>query len=84
MANLSQRVAKLEDTARPDGRVIVMWKHVDETIAQARARWRKDHPGESDAADLNVIIVRWSKSSARAAWLGNRPPSRARTQLRYD
>jgi hypothetical protein len=37
MANLSQRVAKLEDTAAPDGRVIVMWKHVDETTAQARA-----------------------------------------------
>jgi hypothetical protein len=34
MASLLQRVAKLEDAGSPNGRLIVMWKHVDETNAQ--------------------------------------------------
>jgi hypothetical protein len=69
MSNLSQRVAKLEDIAHPDGRIIVMWKHVDETNAQARERWRKEHPGQDpDAADLKAMILRWSKSGKRGAW----------------
>lgn len=61
MANLSQRLAKLEAASRPDGGVIVMWRHVDEPDSAAKERWQSEHPGQDpDATALKVIIVRWT------------------------
>ena len=69
MVNLFQRLAKLEAASRPDGGVIVMWRHVDEPESAAVDRWRKEHPGQDpDAAGLKVIILRWSSDDEIGAW----------------
>lgn len=72
--SLNSRLAKLEEAARPDGGVIVMWRHVDETDAQAVERWRQEHPGQDpDAPGLKVIILRWSKEGEESAWDAGAP-----------
>jgi len=65
MANLFQRLAKLEAAAQPDGGVIVMWRHVDEPESAARDRWCREHPGQDpDAAGMKVIVIRWTDPDA--------------------
>jgi hypothetical protein len=51
-----------------------MWRHVDETNAQAVERWRQEHPGQDpDAPGLKVIILRWLKEGEDGAWDARAP-----------
>ena len=59
--SISSRLANLENDARADRGVIVMWRHHWESDDQARSRWLAEHPGRSlDESTTRVIIIRWA------------------------
>ena len=71
MADLSKRVAKLEEASRPNGGVIVIFMRFGETEQAAKARWLARHPGRSlTEASLTVYIVRWSGEGEEEPWPG--------------
>jgi hypothetical protein len=57
---LGSRVARLEQQARHANGVVVIVQQYGETVEQAKAKWRSDHPGKDpDDARVTVILVRW-------------------------
>jgi hypothetical protein len=57
---LQARIARIEARTRPNGDVVVIWRDPSETDSDAKARWRRTHPGQDPAeASLRVIVVGW-------------------------
>ena len=62
MANLSRRVAKIEETANPT-KVVVLFKNPYESTEAARLRWEAENPGRKISdRDLQVFIVKWAST----------------------
>lgn len=62
--SIKGRLGKLE-SAKGNGRVVVIWKHQGETSESAMARWRVANPEQPDpsSAGLQVYLVRWAAPS---------------------
>lgn len=67
--SLQTRVSKLEQAAKPNGGVVILFKNYRESNEEARERWRPEHPGQDlNATDLQVIVVRWSDHPGDTTW----------------
>jgi len=59
MSDFSRRVTPIVRDVQPE-RAVVIWKHYAETVEEAEARWRREHPGESLGSDVRkFFLVRW-------------------------
>jgi hypothetical protein len=57
--DLRARIEKLESRTRPG--MVIMWKHHSETDEEAKARWKRENPGQDpEAAGIQVMLVRWA------------------------
>lgn len=66
--SIKGRLDKLE-SAQGSGRIVVIWKHHDETSESAMARWRVANPEQPDpnSSGLQVCLVRWAAPSMNGA-----------------